>query len=108
MMKLNNLFSDISVQASQRFLEFSEILRKIDNSLETVGDIYLAKIIDAADKKFNRKIRKQLDKNMMELKDQADSFSNQIKSWQSNVLSVCITILIIIELFIPLISWITK
>lgn len=113
MYRIQNLFSNLSVQASQIYLDFSEFISKLDNSIETVGDVFLSKIIDAADKKFNEKLRKQLEKNLNELKNEADSLGNKIKSEQSNFLSFLIVLLIIAELkfwsFIPdLFQWVMK
>lgn len=111
--KVQNLFTNLSVQASQIYLDFSEFISKLDNSIEIVGDVYLSKVIDAADKKFNEKLRKQLEKNLNELKDESDSLSNKIKSEQSNLLSFLIVLLIIAELkfwsYIPdLFNWVLK
>ena len=95
---ISNFFSKLSTQATQTYLDFSEFIAKVDNSLETVGDVYLAKVIDAADNKFNKKLRNQLEKNLEELKDQSESLSHQLKSAQSNWLSLGILLLIILEL----------
>lgn len=109
--KIQNLFTNLSVQASKIYLDFSEFISKLDNSIEIVGDVYLSKIIDAADRKFNDKLRKQLEKNLNELKDEADALSNKIKAEQSNLLSFLIVLLIVAELkfwsYIPdLFNWV--
>lgn len=99
-----DLFSNISVMASQRFLEFSDMIRKVDNSIETVGDFYLAKVIESANFKFNYKIRKSLDSNLKELQDEAERLGSKTQTVQSNFLSLLITLLIIIELIIAYIA----
>ena len=104
LLNVNDLFSNMSVQASQRFLEFSDMIRKVDNSIETVGDFYLAKVIESANHRFNYKIRKVLNDNMEELQQQSESFSNKVQTKQSNFLSLLITILIVIELILPFIN----
>lgn len=94
----NNLFSSIALQANQRFLEFSDLIRKVDNSIETIGDKYLALVLRAANTEFNQEIRSNLNKNMTELKDQAESFSNKIHTLQELLLSTAITLMILFEI----------
>jgi hypothetical protein len=45
-------FSAISKDANTRFLEFSEFIERIDNSLKVVGDFYLAVIFRGALRRF--------------------------------------------------------
>lgn len=47
-----NFYTELAGEASQLYIEFSDFFDKIDNSLKTVGDIHLAKVLKAADKKF--------------------------------------------------------
>lgn len=95
---LNNMFSSIALQANQRFLEFSDLIRKVDNSIETIGDKYLALVLRTANLEFNQEIRATLNTNMRELKDQAETFSNKVHTIQELLLSTAITIMILFEL----------
>jgi hypothetical protein len=45
-------FAQISREANTRFLEFSEFIERVDNSLKVVGDFYLAVIFRAAVRRF--------------------------------------------------------
>jgi hypothetical protein len=103
-LSFSNLFSDISSLASQKFLEFSDMIRKLDNSIETVGDFYLAKVIEATNYKFNSKIRANLDANLSELQNEAERLGSKTQTTQSNFLSLLIIILIVIELLLPLVK----
>ncbi len=49
---LRNQFSKIMKEANTRFIDFSEFIERIDNSLKVVGDIYLAVIFRAAVRRF--------------------------------------------------------
>jgi hypothetical protein len=103
-LSFSNLFLDISSLVSQKFLEFSDMIRKLDNSIETVGDFYLAKVIEATNYKFNSKIRANLDANLSELQNEAERLGSKTQTTQSNFLSLLIIILIVIELLLPLVK----
>jgi hypothetical protein len=45
-------FSALSREANTRYLEFSEFVEKVDNSLKVVGDFYLATIFRGATRRF--------------------------------------------------------
>lgn len=45
-------YSKISEESGELYMEFSDFFEKLDNSIKTVGDAYLAKILRNADKKF--------------------------------------------------------
>ena len=49
---LRNQFSKIMKEANTRFIDFSEFIERIDNSLKVVGDFYLAVIFRAAMRRF--------------------------------------------------------
>ncbi len=48
----SNRFTNLSREASTRYIEFSEFIERVDNSFKVVGDFYLAKIFRAAGEKF--------------------------------------------------------
>lgn len=101
-LNFTDMFSSISNLASERFLEFSDMIRKLDNSIETVGDFYLAKVIEATNYKFNHKIRQVLDTNLSELQNEAERLGSKTQTTQSNFLSLLIILLIVLELVLPL------
>jgi hypothetical protein len=45
-------FADLSREANTRYLEFSELIERIENSLKVVGDSYLAVVFRVAIKRF--------------------------------------------------------
>ena len=47
-----NRFSNLSREASARYIEFSEFIERVDNSFKVVGDFYLAKIFRVANEEF--------------------------------------------------------
>lgn len=48
----SNRFSELSREASSRYIEFSEFIERVDNSFKFVGDFYLARIFRAAGEEF--------------------------------------------------------
>lgn len=52
---LSNQYSDLATEASQKYLELSEIIETIENSFKVVGDFYLAIIFRAASERFRFK-----------------------------------------------------
>lgn len=51
-MKITDFYSSMAEESSQLYMEFSDVFEKIDNSIKTVGDFYLAKILNIAYQKF--------------------------------------------------------
>ncbi len=51
-MIFNEDFASISRSANARFIEFSELIERIDNSLKVVGDFYLANIFRGGVRRF--------------------------------------------------------
>ena len=49
---LGSRFLKLSHEANSRFIEFSEVIERVDNSLKVVGDFYLAKIFRAVTRRF--------------------------------------------------------
>jgi hypothetical protein len=49
---LQNRFTQLSREASARYIEFSEFIERVDNSFKVVGDFYLAKIFRVANEEF--------------------------------------------------------
>jgi hypothetical protein len=45
-------FRQLSDEASSRYIEFSEFIERVENSLKVVGDFYLATVYRAATRRF--------------------------------------------------------
>lgn len=50
--KETKFYENMSEEAGELFLEFSDFFEKLDNSIKTIGDVYLAKVLRSTDKKF--------------------------------------------------------
>ena len=50
--QVTNFYSQMSDESGRLFMEFSDFFEKLDNSIKTVGDFYLAKVLRSADKRF--------------------------------------------------------
>ena len=96
----SNRFSDLSREASARYIEFSEFIERVDNSFKVVGDFYLAKIFRAAGEQFripeweadiSRKIN--IFSNLSEL------LQGEVNAARSLWLEITIVVLILFELF---------
>lgn len=77
--KMTNYYSSLSEEASQLYMEFSDFFEKLDNSLKTVGDVYLAKVLDNADKKFGfEKLKKTMSRKIDTLGNITEIFQDKI------------------------------
>jgi hypothetical protein len=50
--KLKGPYSQLYQETSQRYIEFTEFLERVENSLKVVGDFYLATVYRAACRRF--------------------------------------------------------
>lgn len=96
-------YGQLSRDASRLYLETSEVVEKIENSLKTIGDFYYAKIFRAAVDRFQIKDwQKSIDQKLSNLAEISKLFQSDIVSRRSMWLEIIIIILIAAELF-PLI-----
>lgn len=107
-LKEMNLFSsrytDLALEAGQKYIEIAEIVESVENSLKVIGDLYHSTIFRTASNKFRftdwqNSIDNKLD-NMAEL---CKLLLDNITSKRSHVLEIIIIVLISIEL-IPFIK----
>lgn len=107
-LKEMNIFSsrytDLALEAGQRYIEIAEIVESVENSLKVIGDLYHATVFRTASNKFKftdwqSSIDNKLD-NMAEL---CKLLLDNITSKRSHLLEVIIIALISIEL-IPFIK----
>lgn len=50
--KVTEFYTKLSEESGQLFMEFSDVFEKLDNSIKTAGDFYLARILKNADERF--------------------------------------------------------
>ena len=102
-LKEMNIFSsrytDLALEAGQRYIEIAEIVESVENSLKIIGDLYHSTIFRMASNKFRfsdwqASIDNKLD-NMAEL---SKLLLDNITSKRSHLLEVIIILLISIEL----------
>ena len=83
-------------------MEFSEFLARIENSLKTVGDSYLATVFRAASHEFRfEDWRKSTSRKMDTLAQIAELLQGELNHRRSNILEIIVIVLIAIEI-VPL------
>lgn len=111
-LKEMNIFSsrytDLALEAGQRYIEIAEIVESVENSIKIIGDLYHSTVFRTASKKFRfpdwqSSIDNKLD-NMAEL---CKLLLDNITSKRSHLLEVIIIVLISVEL-IPFIMEVMK
>jgi hypothetical protein len=91
-------FGAISKYANTRFLEFSEFMERIDNSLKVVGDFYLAVIFRAAVRRFRIVDWEQnITRKINLLARVSDLLHGEINVYRSQLLEIIIILLILFE-----------
>lgn len=104
----NNFYADIAEESSTRYIEFSEFLGRIENSLKTVGDPYLATVFRSSAEQFRfDDWRKSISRKMKTLADITQLLQGEVNSKRSHWLEVIIIILIAVEL-VPLFTQFLK
>lgn len=113
--KLNILYDDIETrrasiwrsrfdktyeEASARYIEFSEFIEKVENSLKVVGDFYLATVYRAATRKFRLSDWQQNVTRKMNILAQVSSLlQGELNVRRSHWLEVIVILLIAWEVF---------
>ncbi|MBY0415613.1 MAG: hypothetical protein K2Q18_15675, partial [Bdellovibrionales bacterium] len=102
-LKEMNIFSsrytDLALEAGQKYIEIAEIVESVENSLKVIGDLYHSTVFRTASNKFRfsdwqRSIDNKLD-NMAEL---CKLLLDNITSKRSHIMELIIIVLISIEL----------
>lgn len=97
-----NFYADIAEEASYRYIEFSEFLGRIENSLKTVGDPYLATVFRSSAEQFRfEDWRKSISRKMQSLADITQILQGEVNTKRSHWLEIIIIVLIAVEM-IPL------
>jgi hypothetical protein len=97
---LKNFFSSSSREANTRFLEFSEFIERVDNSLKVVGDFYLAEIFRAAVRRFRISDWQQSATRKLNLLARvSELLQGELNVLRGHLLEAVVILLIAIEIF---------
>jgi len=93
-----NRYADIAEDSSLKFMEFSEFLGRVENSLKTVGDPYLAVAFRASALEFHfDDWRKSISRKMETLAQISQILHGEVNTRRSHWLEIIVIILIAIE-----------
>lgn len=93
-----NFYADIAEDSSRKYMEFSEFLGRVENSLKTVGDPYLAVVFRASAVEFHfDDWRKSISRKMDTLAQISQILHGEVNTRRSHWLEIIIIILITIE-----------
>lgn len=114
--EIGEFYSALAEEAGQLYIEFSDFFEKIDNSLKTLGDVYLSKVLKTLSRKFEfddlkRTMSRKMDTllNISKLlQDKIDSQMQEQHTKTSHKLEWIIIILILLETVPLVVSWIPK
>jgi heat shock protein HspQ len=110
--KITDFYSQLSTEAGQLYLEFSDFFEKIDGSIKTVGDFYSAKVLKTANKRLGfdelkqtmsrkidilSKISKMLQSKVDSLVDERRNQIGEEHIKKSHRMEFAILVLIVIE-----------
>jgi hypothetical protein len=107
-LKEMNIFSsrytDLALEAGQRYIEIAEIVESVENSLKVIGDLYHSTVFRMASNKFRfSDWQKSIDNKLDNLAELCKLLLDNINSKRSHLLELVIIALISIEL-IPFIK----
>jgi hypothetical protein len=96
---LKGKFAQLYQEASSRYIEFSEFIERVENSLKVVGDFYLATVYRAATKRFRLSDWQQNITRKMNLLAQVSSLlQGEVNMRRSHWLEITIILLIAFEI----------
>lgn len=99
----NNFYSEIAEDSSRKYIGFSELISRVENSLKTVGDAYLAVIFRNTAQQFRFEDWKQgISHKMSTLAEITQMFHGEVNTKRSHWLEIVVIILIALEL-VPMI-----
>jgi hypothetical protein len=94
-----NHYSKLSREAAQIYLEISDTVESVENSMKVVGDFYLAKIFRAASRRLRfTDWRDSVDQKLENLAQVSRLFVNEANEKRNQLLEIIIIILITLEL----------
>lgn len=96
---LRGRYYQLYQEASTRFIEFSEFIERVENSLKVVGDFYLATVFRAANRKFRlADWQKEVTRKMSLLAQVSSLLQGEINVRRSHWLEIIIILLIAFEI----------
>lgn len=105
---LSNKYSRLAEEASQIYLEISEIVENVENSFKTVGDFYLATIFRASSKRFRfDDWQKSINEKLGNLAEVSKLLHSEVNESRNQFMEIIIIILIGIEV-VPFIYGLVK
>jgi len=107
-LKEMNIFSgrytDLALDAGQKYIEIAEIVESVENSLKVIGDLYLSSVFRLTSSKFRfTDWQLSIDNKLENLAEICKLLLDNINSRRSHVMELIIIVLIAIEL-IPFIK----
>lgn len=102
-LKEMNIFSgrytDLALDAGQKYIEIAEIVESVENSLKVIGDLYHSVVFRTASKKFRfNDWQSNIDNKLNNLAEICKLLLDNINSRRSHVLELIVIVLIAIEL----------
>ena len=92
-------YEELSREAGALYIEFSDFVERVDNSLKFVGDFYLATIFRAAVARFNmREWEESVTRKMSTLARVSELLKSQVDVQRSHWLEIIVIVLILFEL----------
>lgn len=92
-------YTDLALEAGQKYIEIAEIVESVENSLKVIGDLYHATVFRMASNKFRfSDWQNSIDNKLENLADLCKLLLDNITSKRSHLLEIIIIILISIEL----------
>lgn len=105
----NKKYSTINHEASQLYIEISEVVEQIENSFKVVGDLFYARVFRTTiDRLKTKEWQSNVDKKLRNILDIGQININEIQTKRSHWLELIIIILITIEVIPFLINVIPK
>ena len=94
-----NFYADIAEDSSRKYMEFSEFLGRVENSLKTVGDPYLAVAFRASAAEFHfDDWKKSISRKMETLAQISQILHGEVNTRRSHWLEIIIIALIAVEM----------
>ena len=92
-------YSDLALEAGQRYIEIAEIVESVENSLKVIGDLYHSVVFRMASRKFRfADWQSSIDNKLDNLNDICKLLLDNINHRKSHLLEITVIILITIEL----------
>ncbi len=95
----SNFYARLAKDAGRQYMEFSEFLGQIENSIKTVGDFYLATVFRRANREFRfTDWRHSVDRKMETLARISQLLNSEVNTRRAVLLEIIVILLIAIEL----------